>query len=69
MLDFDHVGDKVADVSALVRTHLWPWERVLGEIAKCEVVCANCHRRRTAQRAGSFRYRATRDRPMAGECG
>ena len=63
VLDFDHLSDKVADVSALVRNRLWPWERLLTEIAKCEVVCANCHRRRTSRRANTFRYRATRQRP------
>jgi hypothetical protein len=26
---------------------------------KCEVVCVNCHRRRTARRAGFYRYRST----------
>lgn len=24
-----------------------PWAMVLEEIGKCDVVCANCHRRRT----------------------
>ena len=28
---------------------------LLAEIEKCEVVCANCHRRRTARRGGHFR--------------
>ena len=31
------------------------WHDVLDEIAKCEVVCANCHRRRTARRGGFLR--------------
>jgi ribosomal protein L44E len=48
-LDFDHIGEKSADVSQLYVRSL---TRLLDEIAKCEVVCANCHRIRTAQRAG-----------------
>ena len=63
VLDFDHVaGDKVANVSALVFA-LKPWEVVMAEIAKCEVVCANCHRRRTAERLRSFRLRRRQTPP------
>jgi hypothetical protein len=29
-----------------------PWRRVLVEIEKCDVRCANCHRKRTAQQFG-----------------
>jgi hypothetical protein len=46
-MDFDHVrGEKVANVSVLVAGGA-SRRRVLAEIAKCEVVCANCHRERT----------------------
>jgi hypothetical protein len=56
VLEFDHLRDKVADVSALSREG-YSLEKVKREIDKCEVVCANCHRRRTAKRAGSYRLR------------
>ena len=32
-----------------------PWDRILQEIAKCDVRCANCHRIMTAARGGHFR--------------
>lgn len=28
----------------------WSWERILAAIADCDVVCANCHAVRTAER-------------------
>ena len=49
VLDFDHLSDKIAQVSSLRRNSTL--ERVKLEIAKCEVRCANCHRRKTAERA------------------
>lgn len=51
LLEFDHVGDKRADVATLVRRGV-RLPVLAEEIARCEVVCANCHRRRTARRAG-----------------
>ena len=48
-LDFDHIGtDKIANVTALCYSS--KWDKIETEIAKCEVVCANCHRIRTASR-------------------
>lgn len=47
MLDFDHVtGDKFANVKQMV-TWTISRQRIFDEIAKCEVRCANCHRRKT----------------------
>ena len=51
-LQFDHRdrSTKRTDVALLVvRTS---WSIVLAEIAKCDVRCANCHRRRTALQLG-----------------
>jgi len=47
VLDFDHVRDqKVAAVGRLVGSGA-KLQRIVDEIAKCEVRCANCHRRVT----------------------
>lgn len=53
VLDFHHKSRrrKVQTVSNLI-SRLVPWEQVLAEIKKCEVLCANCHRRRTARQLG-----------------
>jgi hypothetical protein len=52
VLEFDHVrGKKENNISNLVREG-WSWQRILSEIAKCEVRCANCHRRKTAEQFG-----------------
>ena len=55
VLEFDHVGAKEADIAYLVQRR--SWKRILEEIAKCEVRCANCHRKVTAQRGGWLRFR------------
>ena len=49
VLEFDHTDptDKKNAVTELVRG-AYKWETVLEEIAKCTVLCCNCHRRRTA---------------------
>ena len=50
VLDFDHVrGKKLGNVSEMWRAQC-SWQKLLDEIAKCVVRCANCHRRVTHQR-------------------
>lgn len=53
VLEFDHLRDKLKNVASLMK---FSWARIEEEIAKCEVVCANCHRRRTAKRAKNYRF-------------
>ena len=51
-MDFDHVkGDKRYNIAAAYR---WlKWELLDVEVAKCELVCANCHRVRSSVRKQS----------------
>jgi len=54
VLEFDHLRDKLVDVSVAVYQG-WPWWRIEKEIDKCEIACANCHKRRTRfRRAGTY---------------
>jgi hypothetical protein len=46
VLDFDHLGNKKYNVSRMIHDG-FSWAAIKKEIAKCEVVCANCHRIRT----------------------
>ena len=50
-LEFDHLPEyeKTAEVAHLAWS-AGTWGRIAAEIAKCEVVCANCHAIRTTER-------------------
>jgi len=54
ILEFDHIGPKRTNVGWLAAAGC-SVTGLLREIAVCEVVCVNCHRRRTASRDGSWR--------------
>lgn len=47
VLHFDHLGDKKHNVSRMINRSL---EEIKREIAKCDVVCGNCHAFRTHAR-------------------
>lgn len=49
VMDFDHLSNKVMNIARLVTQG--SKEALIDEIAKCELVCANCHRERTYRRA------------------
>lgn len=55
VLEFDHVrGDKLGNISHAVH-RTWNEEKLLNEIAKCEVRCCNCHRIVTIERRKKFK--------------
>lgn len=55
-LDFDHVkGRKIDHISGMISNGCSE-EKILKEISKCEVRCANCHRRKTAKERDFYDY-------------
>jgi hypothetical protein len=46
MMDFDH-RDSAEKEFAISQSSVANWEKILGEAAKCDLVCANCHRMRS----------------------
>lgn len=50
-MDFDHLPghEKLHKISDMIADRV-SWKKTAAEIAKCEVVCANCHRLRTKRR-------------------
>lgn len=49
IMEFDHArGEKVKNV--MVMAGSGSWKQLFAEIAKCDIVCANCHAARTHYR-------------------
>jgi hypothetical protein len=48
VMQFDHLRDKQYHIGKLVNSN--NLKKLEAELAKCEVVCANCHTERTHQR-------------------
>lgn len=63
VLEFDHRGSKAFDIARGLRDR--SWHALLTEMAKCDVVCANCHRRRTALRGGFARAAVAQRQSLA----
>jgi len=60
VLDFDHIDPNDKSEIGGVAQLLWrncSLKRIKAEIEKCEIVCSNCHRIRTAERANNVRWR------------
>lgn len=55
VLDFDHrqQNDKFKIVAKMLSGH-YGWQSIEKEIKKCDIRCANCHRRRTYIQLGCW---------------
>lgn len=53
VLQFDHLRDKKAEVTNM--QNRYSMKTLIEEIAKCEIVCCNCHQIRTLTRSNSPR--------------
>ena len=56
VLDFDHIRDKKYNICTMM-TQYHPIDKILEEIEKCVVRCANCHRRTTAAKNNNYKVR------------
>ena len=59
VLDFDHREQSTKDRTINHAIKDFGLDRLKKEIAKCDILCANCHRRRTAKQLGSYKLRKT----------
>lgn len=51
-LDFDHRPGQTKLFNGFMNNLVsYSWDKILAEIAKCDVVCANCHRIRSFKRS------------------
>ena len=54
-LEFDHIEEKYLEISKMIAGG-YSINTIKKEIKKCEVVCANCHKKRTAQQFNWFKH-------------
>ena len=53
-LQFDHIGDNKKNCVSNLIAKDYSWKAILEEIAKCQVLCANCHAIRTNKRGQAY---------------
>ncbi len=66
-MEFDHVTQsKLGNIADILS---FPTARLLAELGRCELVCANCHRQRTALRRTDAHLAAMDDADLRFEDG
>lgn len=62
VLEFDHIDPATKEMSiARAMTYGRSWQAILSEIEKCQILCANCHKKRTAVQYGWFKALGIKD--------
>jgi len=56
VLEFDHQHSKSDNISNMLMSKT-SWKRIMEEIHKCKVLCANCHKIKTHKEQNTYRYR------------
>lgn len=57
VLEFDHIDPKTKDFSIAKAMHdIMSWDKLLAEIQKCQILCANCHKIKTAAEQGWYKH-------------
>jgi hypothetical protein len=56
VLDFDHVREKKIDNVTTMAANSVSAEKLIAEIRKCEIRCANCHRKATKRRRAAKKH-------------
>jgi 5-methylcytosine-specific restriction endonuclease McrA len=54
VLELDHLRNKKYNISDVIYCHTWL--SIQKELKKCQVLCANCHRKKTAKQLGYYSY-------------
>lgn len=56
--EFDHrdTNDKKHSISKMIGD-CFSWDNIMDEVNKCDIRCANCHRRKTAKQFGYYRLK------------
>jgi superfamily II DNA helicase RecQ len=59
VLEFDHIQEKRFSITQMYRDR-YSLEALKGEIGRCVVRCANCHRRKTANQFGFWKLKMSK---------
>ena len=56
-LQFDHIDGhrKVTNIAKMVADTRWSLKHLVDEIKKCQILCANCHAKKTARDFGWYK--------------